>query len=168
MKKKLSLQEIKERLAYNPNTGMFMWVMRFNNKHSLRVPFSGTINGSGYLYVTVGGICYRANRLAWALHYGNWPTNLIDHEDGDKTNNKINNLRDVTNTVNMCNSKKNSRNTSGAMGIDWRARTSAYRVRISVNGKRIILGEYRNLDEAIAVRKEAEKKYGYHPNHGRD
>jgi hypothetical protein len=57
----------------------------------------------GYKRVNRGGKCYYCHRLAWLLHYGDWPTGVIDHIDGDKGNNSISNLRDASYSTNSVN-----------------------------------------------------------------
>jgi hypothetical protein len=52
-------------------------------------------------------------------------------------------------------------------GIDWRGNASAWRVRVSRDGARHIVGYFKNLDEAVTARRDAQQKAAYHVNHGR-
>lgn len=84
---------------------------------------------------------------------------LVDHRDGDKTNNMKYNLRIATNYQNGMNASINSRNTSGVTGVHWDNKLKNWMVRISVNGKRIYLGNYDDFEDAVRVRKKAEEEY---------
>ena len=86
------LEELKEFLDYNPDTGIFTWIKprkgaRLNHvAGSLRT----TDKTRGYIYIKFKNALYRANRLAYYMHHGIDPLEkLVDHIDGDKTNNKI-------------------------------------------------------------------------------
>ncbi len=90
----------------------------------------------------------------------------IDHINGDKSDNRISNLRLVTMNQNMMNKKKYSSNKSGIVGIAKRSDTNSWRAQISVKGKAIKLGSFKTREEAINARLAAENKYGFHINHG--
>ena len=139
---------------------------------------SGKGSEAGYIYeestgvqyrrVKICGSMYKAHRLIWLLHYGEWPKQFIDHIDGNGLNNRIENLRDVNHTENLRNQRKSVRNTSGATGVYWCHYPPKWQARIRVNKKQIHLGYFTNKEDAIAARKAAEAEYGFHPNHGRD
>lgn len=109
----------------------------------------------------------KAHRIAWALHYGEWPDpeSYIDHIDGDRSNNKIENLREVTPHENAKNKKRPKNNTTGHIGIR-QLESKNWQAYITVDSKFKSLGSYEDKFEAMRVRKEAEKKYGFHENHG--
>jgi hypothetical protein len=107
-----------------------------------------------------------AHRVAWALHNNSWPDLCIDHIDGDRSNNRASNLRVVTAEDNQKNVKQRVDNTSGMKGVDFKAATGLWRARIVNQGRRVNLGTYVDLNDAIRARKHAEREYGYHPNHG--
>lgn len=86
---------LKEYVIYEPTTGIFT---KRKNRHlrdnSVKVGEQlGHLCGNGYIHFSLFGKKRKAHRLAWLYMYGEFPTSLIDHIDGDKTNNKINNLR---------------------------------------------------------------------------
>jgi hypothetical protein len=112
------------------------------------------------------GSTYLAHRLAWAIYYGEWPTDQIDHANGDATDNRICNLSVVSQSTNAKNKCIQSSNTSGYTGV-YRERNK-WRAVITVNSKHIQLGNYDDIMDAITARKEAEIKYGFHENHGRE
>ena len=97
---------------------------------------------------------------------GRWPNGDIDHIDGDRLNNKWSNLREVTRLDNRRNAGLRVDNTSGYNGISYNNRERKWETYIEVEGQRKRLGKYLELHEAIQARKRAEKKYGFHPNHG--
>ncbi|EQB06136.1 endonuclease [Sphingobium baderi LL03] len=103
----------------------------------------------------------------WALEYGAWPEIYIDHIDGCQSNDKINNLRPATEKTNMRNLKRSSNNRSGCTGVFWNSQKSKWAATIKVNRKNIHLGFSPYFEVACALRKAAEDRYGFHPNHGR-
>ena len=133
---------------------------------------AGTIqtdrSGCQYLLVKIDSKFYRAHRLIWLLHYGEWPKQFIDHIDGNGLNNRIENLRDVSNAENGRNQRKHFNNTSGVVGVYWGKQRAKWRATINVEGKLIHLGYFADKAEAAAARKAAEIKYNYHANHGRE
>jgi HNH endonuclease len=102
------------RLIYIAATGKLYWrrwdaaPKNWNAKYAGRE--AGTVDmrvacGRVYPQIRIGldGKLYVASRIAWLMYYGEWPSQLIDHIDGDRMNNRIRNLRDVSHTVNMNN-----------------------------------------------------------------
>ena len=150
----LTQKRLKEIIDYCPNTGLFN---RIDKKESLKV---GTVGSHGYMVVKVDGKLYRAHRLVWLFVYGKWPNNQIDHIDGNKQNNILSNLRDVTRSDNMCNKNKcRSDNNTGLLGVMWLKRERKYTARIHVNGKSKSLGYFDDKYKAHLAYVEAKKKY---------
>ena len=108
-----------------------------------------------------------AARVVWALTHGGWPDGIIDHLDGQAGDNRPGNLRDVPELLNFRNQKRRTSNTSGVMGVTWRKDRDRWLVRINHDGGRTIVGLFRTFEGAVAARKAAERKLGYHQNHGR-
>lgn len=99
---RLSVEVVRHLLQYDPDEGLLTW------KESPRygIPagsIAGSRNARGYIQVMVAGQKHYAHRLAWALHYGVWPTRVIDHINREKTDNRIQNLRDVPQAINLQN-----------------------------------------------------------------
>ena len=109
---------------------------------------------------------FKAHRVIWALYYGEWPTNQIDHKNHIRSDNRIDNMTDVQNAENCKNKVLSRFNTSGVHGVHYFKRRQNWQVYINSGGKRINLGYFVSKDDAIATRKAAEIKYGFHPNHG--
>lgn len=138
-------------IHYDLETGIFRWKSRpstlfkseracnsWNGKYSGEI--AGCKNDAGYIVITLKypkRKCYKAHRLAWLYIHGNMPDDLIDHKDMDRSNNRIDNLRDVTNSVNLQNiSKPRADNKSSRyLGVSYCKRTQKYRASIVVNGK---------------------------------
>lgn len=156
---------LKELLNYNPETGAFTW--RKVGKHIQEGRLAGTLNSQGYSKIHVQRKEYKAHRLAWLYTYGTFPENQIDHINGVRDDNRIDNLRAVTNAENHRNRKLRCTNTSGVSGVSWFRPNKAWGAYISDDGKRIFLGLFADLFSAVAARKSAERKYNYHSNHGR-
>lgn len=125
---------------------------------------AGSPDGFGYLRVKVDNVRYRVHRIIWLITYGRWPIGQIDHINGVRDDNRIENLREVSVQDNQRNSHLRIDNTSGVTGVvrdhgGWRAR-------IKVDGKRINLGFFKTFEEAVSARKRGESHFGFHPNHG--
>jgi len=98
---------------------------------------------------------------------GKLPEDQIDHINGDPTDNRWENLRDVTNKENQMNRKLGSNNTSGFVGVYWDNSHDRWRSQIWHNSKKVNIGSFKNKQDAIEARKQANIKYGYHENHGK-
>lgn len=125
-------------------------------------------NGKAYRKIGIDNKRYVCHQIVWLHQKGEWPSMYIDHIDGNGLNNRIENLRLVTRAENQRNMKRRCHNKSGATGVWWcqeRKRWCAY---IFFNGKKVHLGRYTEISEAISARKQAEKEFGFHPNHGSD
>mgnify|MGYP005970530411 FL=1 len=90
----------------------------------------------------------------------------VDHIDHDRLNNRPENLRLVSQHENLKNVSKKALNTSGIVGVSYITRDRRWVAQICIDKKNTNLGYFKTLEEAAAVRKAAEIKYGYHPNHG--
>lgn len=123
-----------------------------------------SINKAGYRYGSIDGRTYYAHRLIWKIVTGKDPL-LIDHINGNRSDNRLTNLREVNHRDNCRNSAFHKDGTSGAIGVSY------YRNRwvatIWDGANNVYLGRYKLKDDAIVARKKAENKYGFHPNHGR-
>jgi hypothetical protein len=91
----------------------------------------------------------------------------VDHINGNKKDNRICNLRPVSRIENAHNLGRSKKNKTGTTGVFKIKRTGHYTAEICVNWERIYLGYFRTMQEAVAARKEAEIRYGYHANHGK-
>lgn len=168
-----------ECFEYNPETGDLRWKPRPQNHYptmsgwrKATTRFSGKIAGSldrkGYYRVNLDGTIYRAHRLIWLIVYGVYPLGEVDHINGNPRDNRIENLRVVTQWVNSKNKKMPSHNTSGRIGVAWREDLGKWSAKIGIGkSKSKSLGFFDTKAEAIAARIGAEKVLCYHVNHGR-
>lgn len=150
----LTAKELRELLYLCPTTKVLYWI---------KTPKSGPAASragqrAGYLdksknrwAITIRGSEYWVSRLVWLYENGEWPTDQVDHIDGDPSDNRR--LRLVSNSLNQRNAKRRSDNKSGHKGVFLsNGKWLAY---IYNNGQRQDLGWFRNIDEAIAVREAA-------------
>ena len=137
------------------------WNTRFAGK------VAGSLDGHGYLNISVNSTRYLGHRIAWAIHNGKWPLQQIDHINGEGTDNRIINLRAVSPQENTRNMALGAANTSGIIGVNFHTCRRKWRAVIMVDRKDIHLGYFLTIEQAAAARKAAEKKHGFHPNHGR-
>ena len=136
--------------------GDLYWKVRIRTSIDLSKP-AGCIEKNGYRRIQIEGKIYRAHRLVWKYHYGKDPKEFIDHIDGNKTNNNIENLREATNQQNLFNTGPSKNNKLGIKGVSKNG--NKYIARIEINGKSKYLGMFNTIEEARLVREEAEEKY---------
>ena len=148
------LEELKEFLDYNPDTGIITWKKA---RRGIRVgQVAGGSDLLGYFVILFNYKQYKAHRLAYYMYHGIDPLEkLVDHIDGNPLNNKIDNLRLATNEENQRNRSISKNNTSGTTGVTWIKECQRWRAHI----KKINLGHFINKEDAIQTRIEAEKKY---------
>lgn len=156
-----SHSELTEALYYNKQFGIFVW--RKPRKGIVVGSIAGTINPRGYVNLVINRVSYLAHRLAWFYVNGEWPVHNIDHINHRKADNRIINLRDVTQSENL---RNRSGSSGGVIGVTWDKSKSSWSARIIGNGKHCFLGRFKDKDGAIKARKAAEVRYGYHINHG--
>ena len=134
-------------LTYNPQTGVF--TRRGDTK------VSGRIATKGYRQIMVLGKRYMAHRLAWLYIHGEWPADQLDHINRNKDDNRIENLREVSNKQNQENIPHWSHNTSGRRGV--RFLRGGWIAEIVQHKRKIHLGRFDNIIDAVAARMRAER-----------
>lgn len=180
----LTQAQANELINYDSETGSFTWKPRGpahfsgNGEYTAErlakvwnTKFSGTDAGTvlptGYLHINVDKHRILAHRLAWLIMYGSFPAAQIDHINGCRTDNRISNLREATETINSQNRRLQGHNTSGVVGVSYCSRKNRWRANIVIGRKQKHLGYFYLFDDAVKAREEAAVKYGFHPNHGR-
>ena len=171
-----SCEELNRFLRYEPEVGKLYWNPRaeefFPDARAFRIwntRYSGvqafTAQMIGYYCGTLLGVRYLAHRVIWKMVNGVDP-DQIDHINGNTQDNRIDNLRSVTNRLNSLNRSLQHNNKTGYHGV-IKTQEDKWLARIESNGVSRYIGTFRNLGEAIAARKAAEKEHGFHQNHGR-
>jgi hypothetical protein len=173
--------ELRQLFDYDAKSGELRWKQRdvslfadkvqsaahnaaiWNAKNAGRVACSMTANG--YLETTVFRRRLLAHRVIWKWVHGVDPDD-IDHINGDPADNRLENLRNVSHVTNGRNLSRRSNNTSGVTGVS--RHKDKWVARICPSRRTIYLGLYDSFDDAVAARRAAEVKLGFHPNHGRN
>ena len=140
---------LSSRLEQDEKTGEFFWKRKV----------AGHKRDTGYVSVHVDGVEIKAHRLAWFMHYGEWPSGVIDHINGDPSYNRIENIRDVTAQVNAQNIRKAIKNSqSKLLGACWNKARHKWQTQIVANKKRYYLGLYDTPEEAHEAYIKAKRK----------
>jgi len=173
LKNKLTQEYLKECLDYDPETGILKWKKRpiehfkrecdsksWNTRYANKK--AGCLN-DGYLTVKVDGKRYYAHRIIYCLCHGYFPEHGIDHINRNRSDNRIENLREANQQCNLRNKSKHSNNKSGVTGVSWYKKANKWISNISANDKQINLGYYEIFNDAVKSRWEAEVKYNF-PN----
>lgn len=137
------LAVLRSELAYDPDTGEFRW-RRGRQGRNKDLSVSQSVR-NGYRRIHINGKTYPAHRIAFMIWHGREPVGEIDHIDGDRTNNRISNLREATRGQNACN-----RPASGVVKHPKR-KARPYTARIQFEGRQRHLGVFATYDEASAV-----------------
>lgn len=179
-----SIEALAAFLAYEPLSGRLLWRRRvpgmvlggrklsshgcsiFNTCYAGRYADLRYVTG----YRSTGILKYQflSHRIVWALHYGEWPQMQMDHINGVRSDNRLQNLRLVTLQENNMNLARRCDNKSGYTGVYFDKAARCWVARITKNGKTYGVGRFETADEAGAARKEAERRFGFHENHGRE
>lgn len=162
----LTVDLLRQAVIYCPDTGEFTWRTRpashfGGDERAAKIAnarSAGKIatwaNGNGYLRVSLLGQKFYAHRLAWLYMTGAWPSQNIDHKDGNKQNNRWFNLRDVSQSINAqnCDHAIRRNNSSGTVGVWRRADTGRWTARVISNKAPANLGSFATQEEAVAAR----------------
>lgn len=146
---------------YDGNTGDLLWNKRpehhFRSKamqSGWNARFAGRVagcknNSTGYVSVSIANSPYLAHRLIWALNGFDLPDEMeIDHKNGNKKDNRIENLRLVTSSQNSFNSRAKSTNKSGVKGVHWHEKSGTWRACVMVDGKQVFARHFKTISEA--------------------
>ncbi len=183
--KPLPSQEVlRQLLDYDPEAGVLRWKERpvgmfqpssyggksvrsaewsaakWNTRNAGRVAFTAD-SGRGYRQGAIFGRTHKAHRVIWVLVYGEWPPEEIDHINGDRSDNRLGNLRLATPSQNAWNKGIYSNNTSGFKGVSWDTGTQKWAANIRVNGRQRRIGVFETAEAAhAAYRDEAANLHG--------
>lgn len=160
----ITQSELKELLHYDPETGVFTWLISVSN---VKTGAIARDYSHGYLRVSIKGKRYYGHRLAWLYMTGEWPKHQIDHINHVRCDNRFKNLRCATNSENHKNTPRRKDNKTGITGVSWEKAHKRWVVQITSPCKRVCRTRHIDFFEACCSRKSAENKYGYHENHGK-
>lgn len=160
----ITQEYLKEALHYCPDTGIFTWIKA--RPKVVVGSIAGCLNPSGYINIKLDSKVYKAHRLAFLFMNGEFPKAGTDHKDHVKHNNIWSNLRHATQAVNNKNKSMHKNNTSGFTGVHRRKKDEKWVASIRISGKVKHLGSFEDINDAVAARKVANVKYGFHRNHG--
>ena len=162
----LTQQIAKELFDYKD--GLLIRKKRVSNKDKAGVIAGCYDKSEGYRRVTVNGKAYKEHQIIWLLFNGELPKQEIDHIDHDRSNNRIENLRQVSRKDNRKNLSLFANNTSGFNGVNYHKRDKKWVASIRVNKALIHIGSYNEIEEAISARLFANSYYGFFDNHGKE
>jgi hypothetical protein len=147
--------QVKELFDYHPN-GYLVWAI---NRRRGRIGNKvGIVHTNGYFRTRVNGKLESNHRITFLWHHGYLPK-FVDHIDGNKLNNKIENLRPANDVQNQQNSKLSVKSTSGFKNVNFCPQTKKWAVKISVCGKKKTIGRYDDIELADLIAQEARSKY---------
>lgn len=152
----ITQSDLKSIAHYDEQTGIFTRLTAAGGFH-IGTPM-GKTDTYGYRQLTIRGSSYLAHRTAWLYVYGEWPTDEIDHIDGDRSNNAISNLRIVQRKGNNQNIKRSRvTNTIGVLGVSRSGKK--FIARINTEGSQIHLGTFNTPEEAHDAYLQAKRKF---------
>jgi len=166
----ITAEEARKFLCYDASTGWLTW-RTTRGSRAIAGQRTGSVKRSrgriSCVELMLCGRFYKAHRLIVLMMTGEWPNGVVDHINGDPLDNRYENIRVVAECENHKNTRLPRRNQSGFIGVRWNKASRKYVANISVNGKKLHLGLFNCIEEAVGARRLAEVQYGYHPNHGR-
>lgn len=148
----MNAEDLSAWFAYDATTGRLTWAKR--PARCMRIgDEAGAVKADGYVVVSLGRRSYQAHRIAWAIAHGRWPEHQIDHIDGNRANNRLSNLRDVPQSVNMQNQRRAmaSNRSSSSLGVHYYERTKRWKATLGINGRNKYLGYFATEAEASAA-----------------
>lgn len=149
---------IRSRLRYDPGSGGLHWTCSYMSVREGAK--AGSLERNGYLKVVVGGLSYKAHRVAWLLANGQWPKGQIDHINGNRSDNRLVNLRDVDQCANQHNQHR--RDTGKLVGAFFHKDSGKFQASIRHRGREHYLGLYETEREARAAYLAAKRIFHGH------
>ena len=152
----ITQDELKAVVSYDEMTGLFRWLHAKSGRGMKKPRLAGHIAGSvnkhsGYVVIYIGSKAYFAHRLAWLYVFGKWPDNYIDHINEKRSDNRINNLRDVPSGTNLLNRSKEG------IGVRRRKDRNTWVAYIGVADRDLTIGTFPTREEAVAARYGAKR-----------
>lgn len=149
---------------YDRSTGKLYWKAKPNRR--IKVGSEAGVLSHGYRQIRLNGQGYKAHRLVWLIETGAFPEHQIDHINGDRSDNRYWNLRDVPQSENCRNMRRPKHNTNGTVGVRLDARVNRFQAYIQIGGVFTHIGMYGTEGEAIAARRQYQLEHGFTARHG--
>lgn len=146
---KISHNELCEIVFYNPNTGEF--IRRKKGRGIAQGTVCGFVERNGYVRIRVKGQRYQAHRLAWFMIHKRWPKDQIDHVNGDRSDNRIENLREASSLQNAMNKSIFSNNKSGLKCVFYDKSKGCWFYSVQSEGLRERKGNFKTKEEAYSA-----------------
>lgn len=164
----LTAERVRELFDYNPDTGILTARRTGKKRYAGDAVGCRAISTQGRetIVISIDGYLYLAHRVIWLYVHGVWPTYTIDHINCVPTDNRIDNLRDVTQLENSRNKPMSKGNKSGIVGVSWRESKKKWRAYVTVLRKQTHLGYFDNVADAISARQDAINRIGFGSMHG--
>jgi hypothetical protein len=155
----ITQEHLREMLSYHAASGQFVWKSPLSNRVKVGA-IAGATTKNGYIVIGLHGKLVYAHRVAWFYMTGGWPKHQIDHVNGDRQDNRWDNLRLATPQQNSANSKRPVTNGSGYKGA-YKTRNGRFQAKVEANGASIYLGTFDSAEDAhAAYMEEAVKQFG--------
>jgi hypothetical protein len=154
--RKPTVQELREMVHLDEASGRIFWKERkntiagWNDRCAGKETFIRT-DRKGYKVGTLLNRHAKAHHVVWALTHGEWPTGIVDHIDGDKSNNAAVNLRTASPSQNNFNSRAYGNNKSGLKGVSWHKARGKWIAQIAANNRSKLLGYFDSKESAHAA-----------------
>lgn len=148
-------------LSYDPVTGIFVWRVDPPIGPKRKDTRAGTLTALGYRQILINRRAYKEHRLAFFYVHARWPSNSIDHINGLRHDNRIDNLREATQAENTRNQRTRRDSASGLKCVHFKPSMNKWAAYIKHSGKQIHLGHFDTPDQAaLAYRAAAQKLFG--------
>ena len=160
----LSAEFVRLLFDYEAETGFLRWQYQTSKPRKWNSRYAGTIAGSsvkGYVQIQISNpnpLNYYAHQIVWCHGRGYWPLHQIDHINGERSDNRISNLRLATNSENGCNKPRQRNNTSGFVGVSFDPQRKMWRARVNLHRKMHDIGFFPTAEQAATARKDAVKR----------
>lgn len=148
---RITAHRLKELLKYDIKTGVFIWLKSRGGTAKIGT-VAGHKNKNRYIKINIDRHLEYAHRLAWLYCHNEWPPLNIDHINGDPSDNRISNLRVVSQAINMLNRSVSKNNVLGKIGVIADKRSGLFLSRVRISGQILNLGYYKTKEEAHAAR----------------
>lgn len=136
---------------YCSETGCLYWRNPIHRAQKINCGRAGHVDFKGYVAIIIDGKRFLAHRIVWKFQTGDEPVDQIDHKDGNRSNNRFENLRECSNGENIANSKIRIDNKSGVKGVSWDAARSKWVANISKDSVQHRLGRFETIEQAAAA-----------------